>query len=234
MVEYVFKDNPLTSQDPNDRIALVVNGRSHSASDLAEAIAKRNIGISKVEALAILEAATEIQLEWLAEGCSINTRLAHFHPSIPGTYREGEFPKEAAIRITPSKEVAELARKIQLQHVEPTNPIRIESVHDVKSDTINDKITGGGTVKIRGHNIRIAGINPTVCVEFVNADTPTTAHPVPAQDMIVNNPSELIIVAPVMTSGEKVQLKITTQYSSGNKDLKMPRSMTFDKKLTVV
>jgi hypothetical protein len=42
---------------PNDRRARVVNVQSRSESDLAEAIAKRNIGISKAEALAMLEAA---------------------------------------------------------------------------------------------------------------------------------------------------------------------------------
>jgi hypothetical protein len=234
MVEYVLKENLLNPQEPGERIALVVNARTHTESDLAEAIAKRNIGISKVEALAMLEAESEILKEWLAEGCSINMRLAHFHPSVPGTYGEGEFPKEAVIRITPSKEVVELARKIPLRHVEPISPIHIESIHDVKSDTINDKITGGGTVKIWGHNIRITGIDPTIRAEFVKVDTPTVNYPVPAQDLIVNNPSELIIIAPAMPSGEKVRLKITTQYSAGKRDLKVPRSTTFEKKLTVV
>jgi hypothetical protein len=234
MVDYVMEDNLLTPQEPNDRYARVVNTRSYSENELAEAIAKHNIGISKAEALAMLEASAEIQLGWLAEGFSINMRLAHFHPAIPGKFLEGEYPHEAVIKITASKEVAELAKKIPLRHVEPVSPIRIETVHDVKSNTVNSMITGGGTVKIKGHNLKIAGIDPTVCAEFVNADNPSSAYPVSMQDIVVNNPSELMLIAPFMSSGEEVRLRITTQYSAGAKDLKAPRSVTFEKRLTVV
>jgi hypothetical protein len=112
MIDYVLENNALTKEKPNDRRARVVNQHSYTESDLADAIARRNMGISRPEALAMLEAASEIELEWLLSGSSINLRLAHFHPSIPGTYEEGEYPKEAAIRITPSKEVAEAANDI--------------------------------------------------------------------------------------------------------------------------
>jgi hypothetical protein len=70
-IDYVLEDNLLTLKDPNDRRARVENVQSRSESDLAEAISRRNIGISKAEALAMLEAASEIQLEWLAAGHSI-------------------------------------------------------------------------------------------------------------------------------------------------------------------
>jgi hypothetical protein len=233
MIDYVLEDNLLTPKEPNDRYARVVNVQSRSESDLAEAISKRNIGISKAEALAMLEAASEIQLEWLAEGHSINLRLAHFHPSIPGAFEEGEYPKEAAIRITASKEVAETAKTIPLRHVEAVNPIHIDFVHDVKSDTTNSKVTRGGSVKITGHNLKIAGIEPAVGVEFISVEDPEAIYPVPAQDIIINNPSELLIIAPQMVTGEEVQLKVTTQYSGSLKGLKTPRSVTFGKKLTV-
>jgi hypothetical protein len=232
-VEYVMEYNHLTQQEPNDQYARVVNGRVHGKSDLARAIAEANIGISMPEALAMIEAMDEIMLRWLVEGDSINTRLAHFHFSIPGKYMEGEYPREAAIRITASKEVTEVAKTIPLRRVEPVSPLRVESVHDVKSDTLNEMITSGGSVKIKGHNIRVTGVDPSVGLEFVNADVPTSVYPVPAGDIVVNNPSELIIVAPAMSPGEEVLLKITTQYA-GTKDRKEPLSFTFTKRLTVV
>jgi hypothetical protein len=234
MIDYVLEDNLLTPKDPNDRYARVVNVQSRSESDLAEAISRRNIGISKAEALAMLEAASEIQLEWLAEGHSINLRLAHFHPSIPGAFEEGEYPKDAVIRITASKEVAETAKTIPLRHVEAVNPIHISFVHDVKSDTTNDKVTRGGSVKITGHNLKVTGKEPAVGIEFISVEDPEAVYPVPVQDIIVNNPSELLIVAPVMVSGEEVTLKVTTQYSGNSYNLKTPRSIIFERKLTVI
>jgi hypothetical protein len=226
--------NHLTKEEPNDQYARVVNARSRGKLELAKAISERNIGISMPEALAMIEAIDEIILTWLAEGNSINTRLLHYHHSIPGTFFEGEYPREVAIRVTPSKEVVDLAKTIPLRRVEPVSPIRVESVHDVKSDTQNETITSGGSVKVKGHNIRVAGIDPTVGVEFVNIYNPAAVYPVPVEDLVINNPSDLIIIAPAMSPGEEVYLKITTQFASGSKDLKEPRSFTFGKKLTVV
>jgi hypothetical protein len=228
-----MEDNLLTRQEPNDQCARVVNARSRGKAELAKAIAERNIGISMPEALAMIEAMDEIMLAWLADGDSINTRIAHYHHSIPGNFFEGEYPRESAIRITPTKEVVDLAKAIPLRRVEPVSPIRVESVHDVKSNTQNETITSGGSVKIKGHNIRVSGTKPTVGVEFVNADNPAAVYPVPVEDLVINNPSELIVIAPAMSPGEEVYLKITTQFASGAKDLNEPRSFTFGKKLTV-
>jgi hypothetical protein len=225
--------NHLTKEKTNDRYARVVNVLSKTEADLAEAIARRNLGISKAEALAMLEAAAEIELEWMAEGHSINLRLMHAHPTVPGAFIEGEYPKEAVYRITPSKEAAELAKQIKLRHVEPVFPLRIEQVHDLKSDTTNEKISSRGTVKVYGHNLKIEGTLPEVCAEFVSLEDPEANYRIPMSDFIVNNPSELILVAPQMVKDEEVQLKITTQYSSSVKLLKAPHSTTFNAVFTV-
>jgi hypothetical protein len=231
-MDYILIDNVLTPLEPNDRRAQVVNARSYNKTDLATAIAKANIGISMPEALAMIEARDEIILGWIAEGHSVNLRLEHIHASIPGKFFEGEFPREAAIRITASKEVNDLAKSIPLRQVEPVSSIRVESVHDVKSDTLNSTITSGGSVKIKGHNIRVTGEDPSVGVEFVNADNPAIVYPVAPEDLVVNNPSELIIVAPAMSPGEEVLLKVTTQYA-GTKDRKDAHSAIFTKRLVV-
>lgn len=234
MSDYVLENNLLTKDKPNDRYARVVNQHSYTEEDLAEAIARRNIGISKPEALAMLEAEAEIRLEWLKGGNNINRRLAHYHLSIPGTYEEGEYPTEAVIRITPSKAVTEAAGKISLRHVEAVSPIHIEFINDVKSGTTNDKVTRGGTVKITGHNLKIEGEDPSVGAEFISREDPEAIYPVSAVDIVINRPSELMLIAPAMVVGEPVVFRVTTQFSNSNKHLKTPRSITFEKVLTVV
>ena len=235
MIDFVLDDNPLTKDNPNDRRARVVNQRTYTEVDLAEAIAGRNIGISKLESLAGLEAQAEFIMKWVAEGNTVNLRTAHYHFSIPGVYEEDEYPKEAVIRITPSKELAEIAKKVPLRHVEPVAPMRINFIHDVKSNTTNDKVTRGGTVKISGHNLKIMGKEGVaVGAEFISREDPDAIYPIPAVDVIVNNPSELIVIAPQMVAGEPVVFRVTTQYTSGGTLLKAPRSFTFEKELTVV
>jgi hypothetical protein len=232
-IDYTLKENLLTKGKPNDLRAQVVNQRTHAESDLAEAIAKRNIGVSKPEALAILEARAEILMEWIADGDAVNLRLEHYHASIPGAYEEDEHPKEAVLNITPSKELTAIMKTVPLRHVDAVNPIGIDFVHDVKTNTTNDKITRGGTVKIKGRNLKIAGEKPEVGGEFISREDPEAIYCIPPVDIITNNPAELVIIAPAMVAGEPVVLKVTTQFS-GTTVLKTPRSITFDKALTVV
>jgi hypothetical protein len=230
MVNYVLENNPLTKDKLNDRYARVVNVHSYTQNDLAEAISKRNLGISKAEALAMLEAAAEIQLEWLTAGNAVNLQLEHFHFGIPGSYKENEHPTEVVIRITPSKELAEAAKKITLQQTVAISQLRVDYVDDLKSATTNKFITRGGTVKIFGHNLRIAGANPAVRVEFISVEDPKAIYPVLPVDLIINNPANLLIVAPQMTIDEPVRLKITTQYAGNSgKPLNNPRSTIFEK-----
>jgi hypothetical protein len=234
MIEYVLEDNLLTEDKANDSYARVVNVRSLTDNDLAEAIAERNLGISKPEVLAMLEACAQIQLKWLASGNAVNTQLAHFHYAIPGTYAEGEHPTEAIVRITPSKMLSEAVKKNTLREIEPLVPIRIERVEDMKSGTTNEFITNLGNVKIYGHNLKIEGKKPGVGVRFVSLEDPGAIYPVPAVDIITNNPKELVIMAPHMVVGEPVQLEITTQFSgSSGRLLNEPRSITYTKTFTV-
>jgi hypothetical protein len=51
-------------------------------------------------------------------------------------------------------------------------------------------------------------------------------------DIVINNPSELIVVIPDLTAGEYL-LEVTTQFSGGGKPLNDPRTCTFESVLTV-
>jgi hypothetical protein len=55
---------------------------------------------------------------------------------------------------------------------------------------------------------------------------------VDSSEYVVNNPSELIIVIPDLKKGSW-RLRLVTQYSTGQKCLKTPQSILFDKVLTV-
>jgi hypothetical protein len=122
-----------------------------------------------------------------------------------------------------------------LRQVSPALPLRINFVKDFGSDSINRFITPGGSVKIGGHNLKIAGTDELDRIEFVSLKNPATIYPVPPTGIIVNNTSELLITVPPMPANENVHLKITTQYSSkSNKLLKKPRSVIFEKTLTAL
>jgi hypothetical protein len=118
--------------------------------------------------------------------------------------------------------------KVQVMGVGETGII-ISHVVDVKTGSVNDLITPGGTLKIKGGKLKIAGDNPQVGVSF--EDESGNVVRVDERDMIVNNPSELILQIPALAAG-KYQLVICTQFAGSN-ILKEPRTCVYEKSLTV-
>jgi hypothetical protein len=234
MIDFYLVNNLLTKGDKNDFRAQVTNQETYTEDDLANDLVEYNLGISKPQALATIEAINEIIRRQIKKGRNISLKLVNFHFTIPGAFKEKELPCHTELRATPTKEASETARTVPLKHVETPEHIRVDFIHDVKSDTVNDKITQFGTVKIGGHNIKIAGDNPSAGIEFHSLEDPESIYKIPQGDIIVNNPGELIIVAPRMVPGELVVLKVTTQFSGSSRLLKVPRSVTFDRELTVV
>jgi hypothetical protein len=74
------------------------------------------------------------------------------------------------------------------------------------------------------------GDNPANGVYFIDANSNRTK--VDVSDIVVNNPSELMILIPVLSPGT-YQLEVTTQFSAGSQVLKEPRSVLFDRMLSV-
>jgi hypothetical protein len=233
MLEFVLQDHLLSVADTTDKVARPVNIRVRTDADMAEALAKRNIGISKPEALAALAAIGEITQEWVGNGEAYNGSLTHIHFSIPGVFRDSETPNKVAIRITPSKALTTAVEGIRLKKVEPSATILITEVRDSKTGEANSHITRGGNIIVMGHNIKIVGENEGVGLWFVPQDS---AHPtlqVPAQDIVVNDPSRLIVVVPTaLVSQTTYYLKAATLYcGSGARPLKEQRVFTFEKGL---
>lgn len=106
----------------------------------------------------------------------------------------------------------------------------ILQVKDVKSGTVNDLLTPGRNLKISGNKIKVAGDDVANGIYFVNADTNDRVQ-VDISDVVVNNPSELIVIIPDLSAGT-YKLEVVTQYASGNL-LKEPRTAEFDKTLAV-
>ncbi|MDR1436500.1 MAG: DUF4469 domain-containing protein, partial [Candidatus Symbiothrix sp.] len=65
---------------------------------------------------------------------------------------------------------------------------------------------------------------------FRSMDDPEATYPVEADEIVINNPSELMIVIPEDLMADTYKLEITTQYSSDKRHLlNNPRTAVFDK-----
>jgi hypothetical protein len=108
--------------------------------------------------------------------------------------------------------------------------IVISHVVDSKTGSVNDLITPGGTLKIKGGKLKIAGDNPQTGISF--EDEAGNAVRVEERDIVVNNPSELIVQIPPLAAG-RYQLTICTQFCGSAIPLKEPRTAVYEKILTV-
>ncbi len=230
-------DNLLTP-DPNDFVARVSSERSLSVADICHSAATR--GGADVSDAAMSHA-VELFLKEMAyrlcDGFAVNTGYFTAMPVVRGVFlnpNETFDPQRHTLQFQFTQ--GELMRReiedveVKIMGVAETG-LYIGQVEDMKSRTVNEVLTPGFNLRVTGTKLRVVGDKPGVGIFFRETAT-NTATKVDEGDIVVNNPSELMIIIPALPAGT-YQLEITTQYSTGNKLLKEVRSAVFDRPLTV-
>ncbi|MCL1911667.1 MAG: DUF4469 domain-containing protein [Leptospirales bacterium] len=241
-IKALLYDNVLTD-DPNDFIARVISEKSLSTSDICESAVER--GGADVSAAA-MEHAVNLFLKEMAyrlcDGFSVNTGWFNAQPNIKGVYNSpAEHYNPDKHNLSFSFHQGSLLRK-KLSEVEVSimgvaePSVHIEQVVDAKTGSVNDEITPNRNLKIAGSRLKIAGEKADNGVYFIlqDKDNPTRVK-VDEADIVVNNPSELIVVTPDLAPGGVYKLEVVTQYGSGGKHLlKEARTAQFDRDLTAI
>ena len=230
-------DNLLTP-DPNDFTARVSSERSLSVADICHSAATR--GGADVSDAAMSHA-VELFLKEMAyrlcDGFAVNTGYFTAVPVVRGVFlnpNETFDPQRHTLQFQFTQ--GELMRReiedveVKIMGVAETG-LYIGQVEDMKSRTVNEVLTPGFNLRVTGTKLRVVGDKPGVGIFFRETAT-NTATKVDEADIVVNNPSELMIIIPALPAGT-YQLEVTTQYSTGNKLLKEVRSAVFDRPLTV-
>jgi hypothetical protein len=227
----------LLTPDPDDYVIRPISERTLSVKEICETAVLR--GGADISAAA-MEHGVILFLEemgyQLCDGFSINTGWFTAGPRVQGVANspKEQYNKEKHTLFFEFHQGAVLRKELENVEVEvlgvaDTNAV-IEQVNDVKTGSVNDLITPERNLKIAGYKIKIAGDNANNGVYFVNQTTAERVK-VDVSDIVVNNPSELIVVIPALATGTYL-LEITTQYTSSNL-LKEPKTTLFDKPLTV-
>lgn len=232
-------DNVLTKDNPNDFIARTLSERSLNVKQICEAAVTR--GGADVSAAA-MEHATELFLKEMAyqlcDGFSVNTGYFTASTQIRGVFNSPTetFNNQKHNILFQFNQGEKLRNEIPTIEVSilgvAESGTAILQVTDVKTGAVNDLLTPNRNLKIAGSKVKVAGDNPAVGIYFINIDTNTRTQ-IDVSDVVVNNPSELIVVIPGLEAG-MYTLEIVTQFTAGANYLKEPRTATFDKTLTVI
>jgi hypothetical protein len=232
-------DNPLTKDSPGDFIARVSAERSLSVKDICESAGARGGADISTSAM---EHAVDLWLGEMAyqlcDGFSVNTGWFTAGVHIRGVFDSPNehFNPEKHTVLFEFQQGSLLRREQENISVDilgvADSGLAVFQALDVKTGSVNELLTPGRNLKISGHKIKIAGDKDANGVYFVNRDTQERTQ-VDASDIVTNKPSGLIVVIPALATGT-YRLAVTTQYSANKRQLlKEPRTVTFDKTLTV-
>ena len=221
-------DNLLTP-DPNDFTARVSSERSLSVADICHSAATR--GGADVSDAAMSHAVKLFLKEMayrLCDGFAVNTGYFTAVPVVRGVFlnpNETFDPQRHTLQFQFTQ--GELMRReiedveVKIMGVAETG-LYIGQVEDMKSRTVNEVLTPGFNLRVTGTKLRVVGDKPGVGIFFRETAT-NTATKVDEGDIVINNPSELMIIIPALPAGT-YQLEVTTQYSMGKQWLKEQRT----------
>jgi hypothetical protein len=232
-VKYYLVENLLTER-PDDYQAQVTSTASLDREAVIDRILKRGSLLTRTDILAVMNGIEETVADALLEGCTLNLPLFNTSFSISGIF---DSPMDSFdgnrhklnINLTKGTLLRETEKKIRLEKTAAHAPHpTIQEVKDSISGIVNEKLTAGGVVEIRGYNLRIEGDDPTCGLWFVGEDSTETK----ASVIIENKPAKVMAMIPLLPAG-KYQIKTVTQYSNGVRLLKTPKIFSFPKMLTV-
>ncbi len=233
-----LRPNLLTKEVDNDYIAEVstVNNTRHN-EDIARRIIDKGSEIKYDTLLSILNQSDGIIREMLQNGESVQTGYCHISPRITGVWIGSNATFDPAVHkigldMTPTAEMRNALTEIgaEVLGVKESGAF-IGLVTDTATGLTNGTITAGDDIRIEGDKLKVAPDGEEgVGVFFVNAAG--TATPV-TRRLTQNDPKTLLARVPDLAAGSYT-LRVVTKFSNSAVMLKEPRSIEYEKTLTVL
>ena len=233
MLKYSLVENLLTER-PDDYSAQTHSKGSIDKEALITRMLNRGTLLTRTDIVAVLNGLEETVVEALLDGHALNLPLFNTSFSISGVF---ESPLDTfdgnrhKLNINLTKGVllrsAEKEVKLEKSNVPASLP-QIQEVKDSVSGVVNERLTSGGVVEVRGYNLKIEGVTPTCGLWFVAEN----GAEIRAATMVENKPSRILAMIPALPAG-KYQVKVVTQYAGGGTVVKTPKVFLYPKVLTV-
>jgi hypothetical protein len=229
-----LKPNKLTT-DPNDYIASVISSGSIGTKEIIDEIVNDGIELKADTILNVITRFNSKSSQLVLSGYNVNTGLVYMRPVIKGVFYDKTWKPEVNSVYISMRQGADLAAAVAETSVEilgiQSEPLEIFSITDQTTGKTDGSLTKGRNAEIKGSYLKIAGENPACGITFTNAATQEVTK-LETADIVLNEPSRLLIFVPAPLVAGEYDLTVATQYTGGNNLLKEPRSITAD--LTIV
>jgi hypothetical protein len=234
MLQYTLIENLLTPA-PDDYMAQTVNVRTHELQDIFQRIGARYPGLTPTQISAAVNEFFEEVCTVAENGETVNTPLFNTQFSLPGVY-EGAMDsfdsKRHTVRlnISPGTRLRDAVRKVKLEKTVVSEPLpHILEVKDMLGGAVNETLTPGGVVQIRGGRLKFLQEEENNGV-FLAGENGTA---VKLAMIVENKPARIIAVLPEDLAQGVYFMEVRTSYTGNTRPSKVLKTGRFNKELTV-
>jgi len=222
--------NNLLTEDPKDFCATVSGMGSKTLNDIVDEIMKDGTENKKETIVSIVTRFQEKAMQLVLTGHNVNTGMVYMRPVIKGAIYDKIWNPEVNSVYVAMNQGMQLREaitdtKVELLGLSP-DMMEFYSLTDMVTGVSDGTLTKGRNAELKGSYIKVAGEHPDCGIYLVNT-TSGEATKLPAESIVLNEPSRLMLFIPDSLAAGEYELKVTTQYSSGSTTLKSPRSAIF-------
>lgn len=230
-----LRKNQLTA-DPNDYMASVVVNGSIDAVDIVDELVKEGMELKRETVVDIVTRYNRKAAELVLSGYNVNTGLVYMRPVIKGAFYDKTWNAETNSVYVSINQGMDLRNAVAETTVEilgeQSDPLEILSLTDTTTGKTDGTLTKGRNAELKGSYLKIAGESADCGVSFTNTATKAVTK-LAAGDIVLNEPSRLLIMVPATLEAGEYELSVTTQFSGGNTTLKQPRVVVFDTPIVI-
>ncbi|GHT24069.1 hypothetical protein FACS189430_08360 [Bacteroidia bacterium] len=230
MLQYTTVENLLTAA-PNDYCAQPVNVRSYTFAEIIRRALARNPGLSEAQLTSAINEFVEEVCIITAEGDSVNTPLINTNLSIQGVLdnaADSFDSKRHRIRINVNAGVklAAAAARVKPQKTDVAEPLpHIIEVRDFVSGTVNETLTPGGVLQIRGSRLKFIADDDSNGIFLTDSNGASLKLTVVAE----NKPARLMAMLPADLPAGEYAVEVRSSYQAGGKTAKTLKTGQFHK-----
>ena len=220
----------LLTPDPNDYVAVPVTSGSAGINEIVDELVKEGTELKRETLIDVINRFNRKTADMVVSGYNVNTGLVYIRPVIKGVFYNKTWNPEVNSLIASVTQGAALRAAIADTTVEilgeQSNPLEILSVTDIFTGKTDGTVTKTRNTEIKGSFLKIAGDDPACGISFTNTSTSAVIK-LNMTDIVLNEPSRLLILVPASIPDGEYELSVTTQFSGGSVILKQPRSASF-------
>lgn len=221
-------DNAVTTENKDDKILMLESSGNVSIQQIYDEMKREDTGLRQETLEHVTNLFQRVVARLVLSGYNVNTGLFRATAQFTGVVEQGKWdPAKNSIyvSITQDKELRVAIQQTKVHILgEKGNTMYIVGAQDASTRATDGTCTAGRNLMLNGKMLKVVGTDPAVGVSLI--DSKGVVVKLPADMLVVNNPSQLIILLPTDLTDGEYELVVTTQFSGGGVQLKTPRSVS--------